>query len=85
MAPLHQGQGVGRAIIAAMLRDVNVQRPQWRVFTLTGQPEFFTKVGFRTVRREMFPEKIWSDCRNCPKNTCCDEVAMLHTDEDRRG
>ena len=84
VAPHHQGQGVGRAIIAAMLRDVNAQRPQWRVFTLTGQPEFFAKVGFRTVRREMFPEKIWSDCRNCPKNTCCDEVALIVTSEDYR-
>jgi len=84
VAPEHQGRGIGRAIIGAMLRDVDAARPHWRVFTLTGQPEFFGKVGFRTVRREMFPEKIWSDCRNCPKHTCCDEVALIVTSEDYR-
>ena len=84
IAPAYQGQGIGRAVIAAIVRDVNRARRSWRIFTLTGQPEFFAKQGFRTVDRGLFPEKIWSDCRNCPKCDCCDEIALMITDEDYR-
>jgi len=75
--PQHQGRGIGRELINAIVRTVASERPTWRLFTLTGQPEFFGKLGFSIVSREMFPEKIWSDCRNCPKNTCCDEIALM--------
>lgn len=85
VAPEHQGQGVGRALVGSIVADVNAKRRQWRIFTLTGQPDFFAKVGFKTAAREMFPEKIWSDCRKCPKNNNCDEVALLVTDADYRG
>lgn len=84
VAPEHQGQGIGRALVNSVVEDVRSKRRQWRIFTLTGQPDFFSKLGFRTVAREMFPEKIWSDCRNCPKNDCCDEVALMRTDADHR-
>ena len=84
VAPEFQGQGIGKAIVGKIIRDVDASRPQWRIFTLTGRPVFFGKAGFRTVQREMFPEKIWSDCRYCPKNTCCDEVALIVTSEDDR-
>ena len=82
VSPVFQGCGIGRKIIAAIIAEVGKTRAKWRLFTLTGQPDFFAKQGFRTVAREMFPEKIWSDCRNCPKNTCCDEVAMIFTEAD---
>lgn len=84
VAPERQGQGIGRALVNSIVRDVNSKRRQWRIFTLTGQPEFFSKLGFRTVARTLFPEKIWSDCRNCPKSNCCDEVALMLTDADYR-
>ncbi len=77
--PAHQGRGLGREIIRKIIRTVDSQRSEWRLFTLTGKPEFFSRLGFNTVPREMFPEKIWSDCRNCPKNTCCDEIALMLT------
>lgn len=84
VAPELQGRGIGRAIINFVVADVNGKRRQWRIFTLTGQPEFFAKLGFRTVAREMFPEKIWCDCRKCPKSDRCDEVALMLTDGDYR-
>ena len=80
--PEFQGRGLGRAIVGAIVDELGKTRSKWRLFTLTGRPEFFAKQGFRTVAREMFPEKIWSDCRNCAKNTCCDEVAMIFTEAD---
>ena len=35
------------------------------------------KLAESSVNRELFPEKIWSDCAKCPKHSCCDETAML--------
>ena len=84
IAPQHQGRGIGRKLINAIVKTVDSERSAWRIFTLTGQPEFFGKLGFQVVAREMFPEKIWSDCRNCPKNTCCDEIALMLNSSDYR-
>ena len=84
ISPEYQKRGIGRKLVGEIIRYVDSCRPRWRLFTLTGEPEFFGKVGFATVAREMFPEKIWSDCRNCPKNDCCDEVALMLASEDYR-
>ena len=77
VAPEDQGKGVGRAMIEAIISGMRLRAGSWRLFTLTGQPEFFMRLGFRVVDRREFPEKIWSDCAACPKNECCDEVALL--------
>lgn len=75
--PGFQGKGIGRAMVEAIIAGLKIRRSSWRLFTLTYQVEFFRALGFRTVNREMFPEKIWSDCAKCPKHSCCDETAML--------
>lgn len=77
VAPEDQGKGVGRAMIEAIVAGMRLRSGRWRLFTLTGQPEFFMRLGFHIVDRRQFPEKIWSDCANCPKNECCDEVALM--------
>lgn len=46
-------------------------------FVLTLSPEFFLSLGYREVNKEMFPQKIWRDCTNCPKLMACDEIAMI--------
>jgi len=38
---------------------------------------FFHKQGYRTVPKELFPLKVWSDCRACPKLHACDEIAVV--------
>ncbi len=48
-----------------------------RVFALTLRSNFFIRLGFQLVSKERFPEKIWNDCDNCPKQDCCDEDAVL--------
>ena len=74
-----RGRGAGRALIDFVIKELNELRPgvAWHLFTLTGQPGFFERMGFRVVSKEMFPEKIWSDCSKCSKRNCCDETALL--------
>ena len=73
------GQGVGRLLVQFVIDDLVRTRSgeNWHLFTLTGQPGFFERLGFKVVPKEMFPEKIWSDCSKCPKQHCCDETALL--------
>jgi len=75
--PGFQGKGIGRAMVEALVAGLRVKREKFRLFALTYQVEFFKALGFRIVDRDLFPEKIWSDCAKCPKNDCCDEIAMV--------
>lgn len=84
VSPEQQGRGIGRKLMTEVIAAVNASRASWRLFTLTKEPAFFSKLGFVVVEREMFPEKIWSDCRNCPKHSCCDEVALILDSTDYR-
>ncbi len=47
-----------------------------RVFALTRKPEFFLRLGFVPAEKEQFPEKVWADCARCPRQNCCDEIAV---------
>ncbi|MDD3153841.1 MAG: GNAT family N-acetyltransferase [Victivallaceae bacterium] len=77
VAPALKGKGIGRALIEAIIAGMRIKHPQFRLFALTLTPEFFRKLGFQIVSKELFPEKIWSDCAQCPKRECCDEAAVL--------
>ena len=48
-----------------------------RVIALTYKPDFFHKLGFKTVPKTRFPEKIQKDCYKCCKFNSCDEIAVL--------
>jgi len=72
----HQGGGIGSELVAAALaeaRDLGIRR----VFTLTYQPDFFDKYGFKIVEKAALPQKVWTECIKCVKFPDCDEVAML--------
>jgi amino-acid N-acetyltransferase len=71
--------GIGSKIVAYILNDVMTKIDQPEVFALTYQVSFFMKLGFRVVDKDIFPQKIWSDCSNCPKFANCDETAVLFT------
>ncbi len=71
-----QGRGIGQEIVGYFLdlaKDLHIPK----VFVLTRAPHFFEKCGFKTVSINSLPEKVLKDCANCPKNTCCDEIAMV--------
>ena len=72
------GQGLGTAMIQAAL-DKARQRRATRVLVLTLRPNLFLRLGFNIVDKEQFPQKVWQDCRLCPKFHACDETALLLT------
>ncbi len=77
VSPVCQGKGVGKKLVSSIIDRLNKERSVWRLFTLTLQVDFFKSLGFSVVEKEIFPEKIWSDCSKCPKFNCCDETALV--------
>jgi len=73
----YRGSGIARNLVEACISEA-VTLDLLRIFTLTYQTEFFKRVGFVVTDKSKLPEKVWSDCLNCPKYPdFCDEVAMI--------
>lgn len=70
--------GIGRKLIEHAIKKLDAERKNYRLFALTLQPEFFKRLNFDLVEKELFPEKIWADCSHCPKQHCCDEFAVIY-------
>ncbi len=75
VAPAAQGRGVGRGLVERSLAEGRALGLE-RLFCLTYQIEFFTKLGFVRVDRARLPEKVWGECVRCHRFLDCDEVAM---------
>lgn len=72
----YKGQGIGSKLVDALMAEAKEQRIP-KVMALTYEVAFFLKNGFHVVDKEIFPEKVWTDCVNCPKQNNCDEIAVL--------
>jgi amino-acid N-acetyltransferase len=72
----HLGKGVGRELVKKALQDADSYGIT-KVFTLTYQPEFFRKIGFRDIDKSELPHKVWSDCIQCSKFPDCNEEALI--------
>ena len=70
------GKGIGRQLVQACLGEAD-HFGITRVFTLTYQPKFFGKLGFRPIDKNELPHKVWSDCIHCPKFPDCNEEALI--------
>ena len=68
---------LGSELVRGALEDLRRKKSFCRVFALTYRAHFFENLGFRIVNKELFPQKIWSDCAVCAKKDCCDETAVL--------
>ena len=71
-----QGKGIGRDLVLACLAEAKVLGAK-RVFVLTYNPEFFKKMGFKRIKHDALPHKIWAECINCCKFPNCQEIALL--------
>nr|WP_246627803.1 N-acetyltransferase [Paenibacillus oenotherae] len=74
----YKGLGIGSKLIDFLLEEAKEQHIP-KVMALTYEVRFFEKNGFAVVDKEIFPEKVWTDCVNCPKQHACDEIAVLRT------
>jgi len=70
------GKGIGRRLVEECLKLAKEMGFK-EVFALTYKQKFFEKLGFKVVKKESFPRKIWSDCIKCPKFPDCDEIGMI--------
>ena len=73
--PEWQGTGLGRSLLERLIGEARAHGLS-EVLALTRKPAFFLKLGFGPAEREHFPLKVWADCARCPRNNCCDEVAV---------
>lgn len=74
----YQGQKIGSALVEACLDDCR-GLGIGRVFALTYAVTFFESLGFAKVEKNTLPQKIWSECINCPKFPDCGEEAVART------
>ncbi len=72
----YQQKGIGKKIIEQCLAEANTLGVK-KVFALTYNPDFFRKFGFREIKKDTLPQKIWGDCLKCPKFPKCDEIAVV--------
>ena len=78
IAEAYKGRGIGTLLVDKLLKEAEkLNIPQ--VMALTYEVRFFEKNGFHVVDKEIFPEKVWTDCIHCKKQHCCDEIAVLRT------
>jgi amino-acid N-acetyltransferase len=68
--------GTGKAIVQSLIARARKESID-KVFAMTLAPEFFAKMGFKTVAHSDLPLKVWRDCVACPKYGNCDEIAMV--------
>lgn len=68
-------QGFGKQIVEFILKEAKELKVQ-KVFTLTYQPGFFKKLGFSVIDKASMPQKVWTDCINCPKFPDCNEICL---------
>ncbi|MFH1126220.1 MAG: GNAT family N-acetyltransferase, partial [Candidatus Altiarchaeota archaeon] len=66
------------ALVSACIEDAKKMGVK-RVFTLTSEPDFFEKQGFKRVKKSELPMKIWGECVYCNKYPNCDEEALVFT------
>jgi amino-acid N-acetyltransferase len=72
----YQGKGVGRQLVDKALSAADSYGIT-KVFTLTYQPEFFRRLGFKDIDKSELPHKVWSDCIQCSKFPDCNEEALM--------
>ena len=72
----YKGLGIGSRLLDRLVEEAKRQQIP-KVMALTYEVSFFLKNGFAVVEKEIFPEKVWTDCVHCSKQNCCDEIAVL--------
>ena len=74
--PAHGRHGIGRKLVESL--EVEARACDLAtLFAFTYVSDFFSKLGYHRVDRNVLPLKAWKDCLRCPKFQNCDEIAVL--------
>jgi amino-acid N-acetyltransferase len=68
-------KGLGARLVSAC-HKISKRLGVNRVFCLTFVPAFFVKMGYKKIKREELPHKIWGECVRCPFFPDCGEVPL---------
>lgn len=75
----YRGQKVGQRMVEFTLKEAKEIGVEEDVLVLTYLPEFFKKMNFIEINKEVIPEhKIWADCIKCIHFPICNEVALVY-------
>lgn len=75
----YRGQHVGKRMIEVTLEEAKALGVEEDVLVLTYLPQFFEKLHFKEINKEVIPEhKIWADCIKCIHFPVCNEVALVY-------
>ena len=72
----HQNKGIGKQLIQKCLEEGKALGIS-RLFVLTYIPEFFERMGFKLIDKDLLPHKIWTECVKCYKFPDCGEVSLV--------
>ena len=70
-------RGLGAKLIKRCLAEAKALGVP-KVFTLTYVPEIFSKNKFKPSVKELLPQKIWEECRLCPRRNNCAEKCLVY-------
>jgi amino-acid N-acetyltransferase len=75
----YRGQNVGKRMVQFTLEEAKSLGVEEDVLVLTYLPQFFQKLNFHEINKEVIPEhKIWADCIKCIHFPVCNEVALVY-------
>jgi amino-acid N-acetyltransferase len=76
---VYRGQKIGQNMVGFALDEAKALGVEEDVLVLTYLPEFFLKLDFKEINKEVIPEhKIWADCIKCIHFPVCNEVALIY-------
>ena len=75
----YRGKGIGEKIVEFTLKEAKELEVEEDVLVLTYLPQFFEKLHFKEINKELIPEhKIWADCIKCIHFPVCNEISLVY-------
>jgi amino-acid N-acetyltransferase len=75
----YRGRNIGQRMVQFTLDEAKSLGVEEDVLVLTYLPQFFLKLNFKEIDKEVIPEhKIWADCIKCIHFPICNEVALVY-------
>ena len=76
---VYRGRNIGHRMVQFTLDEAKNLGVEEDVLVLTYLPQFFLKLNFKEIDKEVIPEhKIWADCIKCIHFPICNEVALVY-------